>query len=154
MALLLPYCDASRGFEMNSHRLLGGFSVLVGAVLLLVIIPAQTVPVSYGALAPSDFPSFAAGSILICGLVQLFFPTGTVHFSLGEATRALLVTLGALVAALGLERVGFLLVAPPCVLAVMLFMGERRVSWLLIGGIVAPLLIWMLFEILLGRPLP
>ena len=55
---------------------------------------------------------------------------------------------------LAIGQIGFKLAAPFLGLSVMMLAGERRWLWLSVGSLGMPLAIWLLFEVLLGRPLP
>lgn len=136
------------------NRLVGAGSALFGVLMLVLIIPRQTVEMSYGAMSPSGFPTFAAALIAVLGCLQAIRPTGSVELHFGETARMLAAVLFTLVAVLSMERFGFLMAAPLFTLGIMLFAGERRAIWLVIGGLLSPALIWCLFEVMLERPLP
>lgn len=135
------------------NRICGLAFALLGAVALWLVIPAQTATVSYGATTPALFPSIGAATMLAAGLWLAAFPTGRMHPNgraiLGAALLAAL-TAGAVWA---MTRFGYLVAAPPAVVLLMLFSGQRNILWLLLGAL-APAVIWAIFTLGLDRALP
>lgn len=140
---------------MSLARWLGAASALFGAGLLFVVIPWQTEPaVLLTALDPKAYPSAAAILIIVTGLVQLAWPTGSAVLDWRRMGRAVLVVAICFAGTLLLDVAGYLITGPIVVAAVMLMTGERRWLWLVVGILVMPAAIWAVFELLLRRPLP
>lgn len=142
----------ARGSLLN--RALGLVIALLGTTLILGIIPAQAEDIGRGALSPRDFPIFAAGVMVVFGLVQAIYPTGENRYDLTEMGRAALVVGAGLLTLLLMTRFGYIAAAPALAAALMLFAGERRPLWLAVGVVAMPGVIWTLFEVVLRRPLP
>lgn len=136
------------------NRALGLVTALFGAILILGIIPAQAEDIVRGAVSPRDFPTFAAGIMVVFGLVQAIYPTGENRYELAEMGRAALVVGAGLLTLLLMTRFGYIAAAPALAAALMLFAGERRPLWLAVGVVAMPGVIWTLFEAVLRRPLP
>ncbi|MCC2096902.1 MAG: tripartite tricarboxylate transporter TctB family protein [Hyphomicrobiales bacterium] len=139
---------------MTLNRWLGAAGVLAGTVFLLAIIPAQTEKVSYGALQPRTFPIVAAVLMMVFGLAQMIRPTGATTFEPAKAARAALIVAISIAAVPVMEYAGYMIAGPILVGVLMLFAGERRWPWIAAGVLIFPALIWVLFEIVLRRPLP
>jgi putative tricarboxylic transport membrane protein len=140
---------------MSLARWLGAASALIGAGLLFVIIPWQTERAALlTALDPKAYPSAAAILIIVTGLVQLVWPTGSALLDWRRMGRAVAIVAICVAGVLLLEFAGYLIAGPVVVAAVMLMAGERRWLWLAVGILAMPAAIWAVFELLLRRPLP
>lgn len=139
---------------MLGERLLGVGVALAGALILLVLIPAEVSDIP-GPVNPSLFPKAAAWVILALGIVQVF---ATVRTSEPASWRELarlaalaVLTVGAILA---MPRVGFLPTAIALMAAVAAMMFERRIGWLLATVAAVPVVTFVLFDVVLERPLP
>lgn len=139
---------------MATDRWLGLFFAGFAVLLYAVIVPWQADAVGYGFLRPRTMPRIAAVVIGVCGLILMIRPPGDARPGRFRWGRAALFA-GVLVAGLwAMSHLGFLLVAPPLALAVMLLAQERRPLWLVLGAAGVPALIWFAVAVLLDRPLP
>ena len=111
---------------MSLGRVLGAASAVIGAGFLFFLIPWPIDVVPAVGLVPRAFPTIAAVFVVAACLVATF----------------------------ALEVVGYLYTAPVLVGAIMLLSGERRWLWYIVGLVVMPTFIWLVFEIVLRRPLP
>lgn len=137
---------------LDRSRLVGCAVVAAGLAVALLIVPYQTYEVSGAPLQPATIPMLCGFAIAACGLLVAWRtqPDG------GEAVLRPLFGILTLISAtyLGTRYLGYGIMAPALMLALMLHMGERRPVWLVIGGAVVPAAIWLLFGVLLERPLP
>ena len=140
--------------SMSLGRVLGAASAVIGAGFLFFLIPWQTDVVPAVGLVPRAFPTIAAVLIIVTGLAQWIKPTGNAIFEGDKVLKAVFVVAACLVATFALEVVGYLYTAPVLVGAIMLLSGERRWLWYIVGLVVMPTFIWLVFEIVLRRPLP
>jgi putative tricarboxylic transport membrane protein len=139
---------------MATDRWLGLFFVGFGVLLYAVIVPWQADAVGYGFLRPRTLPRIAAVALGLCGLVLILRPPGDARPSAFRWGRAGLFA-GVLAAGLfAMSYLGFLWVAPPMALAIMLLAHERRPLWLFLGAAGMPALIWLAVAVGLDRPLP
>lgn len=136
---------------MTRDRLSGLLIAGFGA-LLLVVIPAEVEVVDYGWVRPETLPTAAAAALVLLGLLQAAAGGSQPEFrGLG---RALLYLGYAAAAAWAMGRLGFAWVAPAMVLALMLWLGERRPLWLGLGAAAVPAAVWGVVAGLLDRSLP
>ncbi|MDT0682029.1 tripartite tricarboxylate transporter TctB family protein [Roseicyclus sp. F158] len=125
----------------------------LAAITILWIIPAQTPSGFDGYVQPGTMPRIMAWLVGIGAVLALFERDGRDTPDLALLARSALF-LGALALSLALALViGFKWAAPVLSLAVMVLAYERRWLWLTAGAVGVPLAIWLLFEVLLGRPL-
>ena len=137
---------------------LGTACVALGTALVFWIIPAATRPALFATVSPQFYPSLSAWLLVAAGLgLAVSGLRGRGGGVEPPRRRALAASLAA--AALGLAvvlmlRIGFVAAGALIVLAVMLLAGERRIRFL--AGLPAafPSLLWLAFDVLLGRPLP
>lgn len=139
---------------MWANRLSGLAIALAGLVLLAVIIPANTETVGYGWIRPQTIPDACAIALAIFGFAQLAFPTGSVFLRRSEILRVGLFAAVAFCAVWLIGKVGFIAGAPVFAASLMLLVGERRPSWLLVGCVALPATIWIAVVPLLDRTLP
>lgn len=136
------------------NRFSGLAVALFGAILLWGIIPIHVETVEYGWVRPDTLPRICGWGLIVLGLWQSVLPGGSVDLNLSEAL-IVLVTAGLSAAAIwGLGAFGFLYTAPAFVAAIIALIGERRWPWVVVTVIGAPLIIWLIVDLLLGRPLP
>ncbi len=127
---------------------------IFGLLMLFVIIPAQTEAVDYGWLRPDTLPVVTCWVVTACGLWQATLTPAQVRPRARVVARLLLYLIVAFSAVWAMTRLGFLVLAPILVLLLNLLAGERRVAWLAAQTVCVPLVIWLLVDVLLGRPLP
>tara|TARA_R110000787_G_scaffold215862_2_gene324982 strand:- start:45175 stop:45534 length:360 start_codon:yes stop_codon:yes gene_type:complete len=119
-----------------------------------MIIPAHTEIVDYGWMRPQTIPNACAILFVFLGIVQILLPTGTTSVGFSELFRVSLFVIATMAALWTMARFGFLAITPVFVGALMLFVEERRIGWLLGGVVVLPLIIWLTVVLLLDRTLP
>lgn len=137
-----------------TDRLCGVFFVLFALMLFFYLIPTQVETVDYGAIRPKTMPQILSIIIGLFGAVLMLRPAdGSDLRQVRWGKSALLIAL--LSGGLWLiGQFGFVFIASPLALILMLVMGERRWHWLGVGVICMPALIWFVVTILLERPLP
>lgn len=139
---------------MLLNRLSGIAFVVLGFLLFLVIIPMQTEVVDYGWMRPQTIPNACAWGLIILGLVQAIFPTGTISPNLRETLRVSMFAILTVCALWAMDEFGYLVTAPAFAALIMLIVGERRPGWLAVGILVVPVAIWLTVVPLLERTLP
>jgi glucan phosphoethanolaminetransferase (alkaline phosphatase superfamily) len=106
-----------------------------------------------GSVQPGTMPMIMAWLLGLGAFFALFEGTSK------DAPDIVLLKRSALfLAVLGLSlvltlHVGFKWAAPVLSLSVMLLSYERRLAWMAVGAGLIPLMIWLLFDVFLGRPL-
>jgi hypothetical protein len=130
--------------------------LLAGLAVYRVAIPAQVEDIDYGTLNPRTIPQIAALAIVALAAVQLLLPAARPVDTPSPRglVRALAVFVTVTLAVLALPRVGFLPVSAGLALALCLFMGERRLPWLILSVAVIPPGLWLVVTRLLDRSLP
>ncbi|MEQ9331174.1 tripartite tricarboxylate transporter TctB family protein [Thalassobaculum sp.] len=139
---------------MTLDRLSGLAVAGLGLALLLFVIPDQVEAVDYGWVRPETLPSLAAAALLLLGLMQAATGRGGGGLDRRATARALLYLCYTAAAVWAMGRLGFVWVAPVMVLALMLWLGERRPLWLAVGAGAVPAAVWVVVAGLLGRGLP
>lgn len=141
---------------MTIERFLGAVAVIGGILLLLYGIPANVEKLEYDViLQPRVFPQIGAIIIVVAGTLQFFFSKSKVELpSLRDFVRVLIVCGLIIASVFVMERFGFLVGAALLMAAVMYLVYERRPIWLIVAIAVMPVLIWVIFEVVLRRPLP
>ena len=146
---------------MHTSKFLSGLvAVAMGGVLILWIIPAQTLPTIFATVPSGFYSNFTSGMLATSGLALavsgIFAKQPKQPQSSAAALAArfavALILLGCATAAMPL--VGFIPTGVGICLTTLLIMREDR--WPLVAAIsiCAPVFIWIGFEIILGRPLP
>ena len=141
---------------MMQERLIGGGAVAFGALLLLVVIPAQVTSLPGIPTDPGLFPKLAAWIFIALGLAQMALARETSDAGIGvvELVRFLMI-LGILTAAgYAMERFGHIPAMTGLMIASVLLMFETRWYWISVTVLLLPIGCWSLFEIVLERPLP
>ena len=131
---------------------------LAGA-LIFWIIPAQTVPAIFASVPSGFYPDFTSTLLLVSGAglaVSGFFTdpepvkdapkTAAFHF-----IAALVLLAGSMLLT---PYLGFVPVGVMICLTTLLLMRENRWGLVALISCLAPVGIWAMFELLLGRPLP
>lgn len=141
---------------MIQERIIGAGAVGFGALLLLVIIPAQVTSLPGIPTDPGFFPKLAAWLFIVLGLAQLAFARPTLDAGIGlvELGRLVLVTALLVATAWAMERFGHWPAMTALMVACVLLVYERRWYWIAPTVLVLPAGCWALFEIVLERPLP
>ena len=139
---------------MSFNRLSGVFFVGLGLLLYFVVIPEQTETVDYGWMRPQSIPNACAILLIILGIAQAAFPTGSVFIHRREILRASLFAAITVAALWAMSMFGFLMTVPIFAAVLMLIVGERRPGWLAAGVVVLPVAIWLTVVPLLERTLP
>ena len=138
---------------MQTDRILGAVLIIFGGLLIWWIIPWQAEEVGYGWLRPRTLPYLIAMGLAFCGAWMVLSPVAEASPDANWQRAALCV--GILVVGLALMSwFGFLWIAPPMALTLMLVAGERRLFWLTVGAAGVPAAIWFCIAVLLERPLP
>ncbi|MBW2704697.1 MAG: tripartite tricarboxylate transporter TctB family protein [Deltaproteobacteria bacterium] len=142
--------------------ILGLFFILFSLIGLIFIVPHQTISFGYDdGLSPAFFPNAILGvigalSILLVAVnfrklrnnkQRRVFDSG----GFNNLIRVCLITFGS---CLGLYYLGFLVVSLLVISATMLLMGERNWRLMLMVGIGCPLVIYLVFAVVLKKPLP
>jgi hypothetical protein len=128
--------------------------VLICAVSMLIwILPAQVPDGFDGYAQPGTLPRILAWMLVIGAVLALFEPTSRDAPDVALLRRSL-VFLGIVALSFaGTVAIGFKWVAPILTLALMVAAHERRLGWLAVGAGLVPFLVWLLFDVILGRPL-
>ncbi|MQY43980.1 hypothetical protein GG681_15140 [Epibacterium sp. SM1969] len=138
---------------MTAERFLTGAIVVFGLVFLIRVLPTQVETVDFGRIVPSTVPTIALVILTAAAVVQLFTSKSSVTVDLLVCIRAALFVAMMVLAVWLMQRFGFEYVAPVLAISVMLLIGERRWHWLVIGGGVIPIGVWLIVERLLDRTL-
>lgn len=135
------------------ERMTGVAIVAFGAVLLFFITPYATETVGYGWLRPKTVPDVMAVILILSGAVLALAPPQGQFIDFAKMARAagFLVVVG--VGLWAMVQWRYMYVAPALALVLMLLVGERRWSWLLVGALILPFTISFLIESVLERPL-
>ena len=138
----------------SADRLSGAFCFLFGLAMYFAVIPVFVEPADDGNIAPDTMPNVLSLVIAAGGACLVVKPTGHAVQKLEHFVRAAAycVVLGGGIYVM--SWVGFLYVAPPLALAIMIMIGERRPLWLGLGVAGMPALIWAFVTLILDRPLP
>lgn len=139
---------------INADRLQGLIVLGFGCSLLLWFVPAHVTSVPGDPLDPSLFPKLAGWIIATLGLLLVVFARSDSNVPPRQEVLLMLCFIAALVvAALFLPVLGFLPVACGLMVVSILLLRERRPIWAALTFVGVPLFVWLLFVVLLGRPL-
>lgn len=138
---------------MSLERIVTGAILVFSMTFLFLVMPQQVETVSYGRIIPATLPTILLWIIAIAAAVQLIILKDNVGLNSRVVFRAALVLTLMTGSAWLMDLFAFEYIAPILALLLMLFIGERRWYWLLLGGIVIPLGIWLLVEQVLNRAL-
>lgn len=138
---------------MTLERMLTAAIALFGIVFVVWVIPVQVETVSFGRIVPATVPLICLGILTFAAIVQLFTSKHTVSVDAPVAIRAVFFVALLFTAVWLMERYGFEYIAPALALVVMWAIGERRWYWLLVGGALVPIGVWLLVERVLDRVL-
>lgn len=139
---------------IHADRLQGIVVLGFGVSLLVWLVPSYVTAVPGDPLDPSLFPRAAGWIISGLGLVQIVLarPGGSVPEA-REVFGVIAFIVALVVAALLLPVLGFLPVACGLMMASLVLLRERRPLWAATRLIGVPVFVWVLFTILLSRPL-
>jgi len=138
---------------MMADRMSGLVVLAAALVMIFVIIPAHVETAEGGVIQPATLPKALCWLMVAGGAWLVARPGDSPMPPSRQLLRAAahVVLLAGGVAAMA--SFGFALVAPLMALAMMLLIGERRFSWLGVGALLMPALIWAFVAHILGRPL-
>lgn len=140
---------------MTTDRVLGGIVVLFGGLLLAWWIPANVTATGTLFPNPALFPKIAAWLFIILGFAQMVFVRTETPATTGPQLLLFAAAAAATLAAMLLiDRTGYLVAAIGLMAATCAITGERRPLWTAGVVVALPVAIWLLFEQVLGRPLP
>jgi putative tricarboxylic transport membrane protein len=140
--------------KRNADRASGLFFLLSGLALYLFIIPAYVEQAEGGWVHPDTIPNAVAIVLALGGAALALRPSRHQIQEASEFARAGLYFALLMAGLLLMGQFGFVYVAPPLALAVMLMIGERRPLWLIAGAAAMPAAIWLLVVQVLDRALP
>lgn len=138
---------------MSVYRLSSILVAIVCAVFLVFVLPGQVEVNTMSRVAPIDLPWFSLALMAVTAVFFIFeadMPASKEPAFMVRLVAIIALTIGA-VFTLGTVRFEFLM--PIYALTVMLLIGERRWYWLA-AGVIVPVIIWVIVEIVLRRPLP
>ncbi len=138
---------------MTLERTITAGLILACLVLFFWVLPTQVENVDYGRIIPSTVPSIAIWIIVGAAALQLWQSKEKISMDVVVCIRTFGFFGLLALAVYTMDQFGFEYVAPFLALAVMLIIGERRWYWLIAGGVVIPIGVWLIVERLLDRPL-
>ena len=138
---------------MSIYRIASAVIALVSILCLLFVLPAQVDPFASGIIRPATIPTVTLALMAVCAVVMFFEPVKEKDTEAEFLIRLALIIAWLLCALITLNYLPFQYVMPVFALLTMVQIGERRWYWLTAGTLV-PVLVWLLIEIVLGRPLP
>jgi putative tricarboxylic transport membrane protein len=136
-----------------TDRLTGVAVILFGAGLYFLITPGATETVGYGWLRPNTVPNVMAAIMILAGTTLALATPQVQQIDFPKMARAAGFLLVIAIGLWAMAQWRYLFVAPILALALMLLVGERRWSWLMVGALLLPLTISFLIEYVLERPL-
>ena len=146
---------------MHTSNILSGLAaVAMGGALIFWIIQAQTVPTIFASVPSGFYSNFTSGMLATSGLalaVSGIFakqPKQPQSSAAAFAARLAVALILLVCATAVMPLVGFIPTGAGICLTTLLLMREDR--WPLVAAIsiCPPVVIWIGFEIILGRPLP
>ena len=141
----------------RSDLAVGTAAAVLGAALIFWIVPAATGPALFALVSPQFYPLLAAWLLVAAGAglaVSGIGGAAAVDVPRRRGAAAALAAAGLGSAVFLMLKIGFVAAGAAVVLAVMLLAGERRIPFLVGLPATLPFLLWLLFDVLLGRPLP
>jgi tripartite-type tricarboxylate transporter receptor subunit TctC len=140
--------------DMHVERVLGAIGIAFGILLLTVVIPRH-VTSTPGFVNPARFPQLAAWLFVGLGTIQCFGAKASApEVELRLLARLALVAACLVVTILAMTRIGYLASSIALMAAICAIMFERRTTWLAVTILATPIGVWLLFEVVLRRPLP
>jgi len=138
---------------MSSERLQSALLVLGMVLFFFLVMPGQVDDIRNARIVPRTVPTIAIWTIIVFGVVQFARNQVRVTVDWALCARAAICAGFLIGCVAAMEHFGFEYVAPALALGIMLGIGERRLHWLLLGGFVIPLGVWLLVERVLDRAL-
>lgn len=144
----------------TSNFVAGFMAVAFGLALIFWITPAQTVPAVFASVPSAFYANFTSVMLIVSGLAL------AVSGLVGKPAEASLRSGGHIAIRFGVAfvlltgamfltpRIGFWQMGILICLVTLLLMREYRWPLLAVISIAAPVGVWAIFELLLGRPLP
>lgn len=142
------------GHPMSLEKLHTGLLILGLVVFYFFVMPTQLDQIENARIVPKTVPSIAIWIIIVAALFQLFSRKISIKLNAVLCLRTLICSLFIIACIALMDRFGFQFGAPILALGVMLGIGERRLHWLFLGGLIIPLGVWVLVEQVLNRILP
>lgn len=139
---------------LSADRASGFFFFIVATITYFYVIPTFVETADSGSIHPDTFPNALSLLIAICGLILAVKPTKhRLHSGRDMVMSGVYFTV--ICACLyAMTFFGYVVVSPFMALILMLLIGERRPTWLIVGVVVMPTIIWLIVEVLLERGLP
>lgn len=139
---------------------LGLFAAVTGALVLFVVIPAQHIQPIMSTVSPDFYPNIGTIIFLIggIGLTLTSIRADKKSVKIEETTRILkfcaLMAILFTITLIAFHYLNFVAGGVILVAASMILLGERRAYHIILVSTIAPVLIWLFIDILLGRSLP
>lgn len=145
---------------INANVMTGAVAVTFGLTLVFWIIPEQTVPAIFASVPSGFYPTFTSTMMIASGIgltISGFMEPTQQEESISASTTAArftsaLVLLGG--AMFATPIFGFVPAGIAICLVTLLLMRENRWALIAAVSVAAPVLVWVGFELILGRPLP
>ena len=137
----------------SADRLSGAFLLLLGLALYFAIIPGFVENAEDGNIAPNTLPNIVSLIIAVGGGWLVIKPTDFQTLPLNQFAKMCMYVLVLGLGIYGMFLFGFVVVAPPLALIIMIMIGERRWYWLVSGVVGMPAIIWFLVTQVLDRNL-
>ena len=139
----------------RSDLAVGTAAAVLGAALIFWIVPAATGPALFALVSPQFYPLLAAWLLVAAGAgLAVSGGAAAANVPRRRGAAAALAAAGLGLAVFLMLKIGFVAAGAAVALAVMLLAGERRIPFLIGLPAILPFLLWLLFDVLLGRPLP
>ena len=143
------------GGIITLDRVSGALVALGGLWLLTYGIDAHVKVTGFESPSPQLFPRIGAWVLLVFGVAQVALTRTETELPTGRVLgRYALVSVMLIGMVWIMEHFGFVIGAMAMLSALMLIVYERRPLWLVVTVVAVPLSIWLIFEVLLERPLP
>lgn len=142
---------------MRTERLASLAVLLAALAFVLVIVPAGTETVSYGAMSPDSFPRALGWVVVVLAAVQIVNPFERRSDQIPDRVsllRALIAMAFTALCAWLIPVLGFLPASMLLAVGACLIVHERRWPVIAAAGLVMPVVIWVTVTMLLERPLP
>ena len=141
----------------RSDLAVGTAAAVLGAALIFWIVPAATGPALFALVSPQFYPLLSAWLLVAAGAglaVSGIRGAAAANVPRRRGAAAALAAAGLGLAVFLMLKIGFVAAGAAVALAVMLLAGERRIPFLVGLPAILPFLLWLSFDVLLGRPLP
>lgn len=143
------------GGVVTLDRISGLLVALAGLWLLTYGIDAHVKVTGFESPSPQLFPRIGAWVLLVFDIAQVVLTrTATALPTRRVLGRYALVSVMLIGMVWIMEHFGFVIGAMVMLGGLMLVVYERRPLWLIVTVVAVPLSIWLIFEVLLERPLP